>query len=91
MKPIKLNIVSPRGIEATIESDGSDDDAGDYSAIITVRGHMESKKIYGVDPVQSFALGMKLIEELTEDRRIGKDGDLPMNGAFWSIEVEASE
>ena len=90
MKSIKLNVVSPEGIEATIQTDGIQDGADDYYAIVTIKGFIEQKKIYGIDPIQSFSLGMKLIEELTTDKRIGEDGDEPMNGASWSIEVATS-
>lgn len=88
MKPIKLNVVSPEGVEATIQTNGSQDGADDYYAVVTIKGFIERKKIYGIDPIQSFALGMQLIEELTTDRRIGEDGDEPMNGAAWTIEAE---
>lgn len=87
MKPIKLNVVSPEGVEATIQTDGSQDDV-DYYAIVTIEGFIERKKIYGIDPIQSFAEGMKLIERLTTDRRIGEDGDEPMNGTSWSFVVK---
>jgi len=90
MKPIILNVVSSDGVEATIQTDGSQDGADDYYAIVTIKDFIEQKKIYGVDPIQSFALGMKLIEELTIERRIGEDGDEPMNGASWNIEVATS-
>ena len=87
MKSIKLKVVSPEGIEATIQTDGSQDGADDYYAIVSIAGLTETKKVYGIDPIQSFALGMMLVEKLTTDKRIGEDGDEPMNGASWRIEV----
>lgn len=86
MKPIKLQIVSDQGVEATIVSDGSQGGANDYYAVVSVTGFIENKKIYGIDPIQSFSLGMKLIETLTEKKRIGEE-DVPMNGTSWKIEV----
>lgn len=87
MKSIQLNVVSPEGIEATIQTDASQDGADDYYTIVTVKGFIQGKKIYGIDPIQSFALGMKLIEKLTTNKRIGEDGDQPMIGASWRVEV----
>ena len=49
---------------------------------------MKDKKIYGIDPIQSFQLGLKLIEQLTEDKRIGDDDDASVTpGASWRIEI----
>ena len=87
MKPIKLRIVSDHGVEATISSDGSQGGVEDYYAVITVDGFIKDKKVYGIDPIQSFSLGLKSIEQLTEKKRIGKDDEKPMPGASWRIEV----
>ena len=87
MKSIKLNVVSSEGIEATIQTDVDQDGADDYYAIVSIKGFIEQKKIYGIDPIQSFTLGMTLIEKLTTDKRLGEDGGDPMTGASWRIEV----
>ena len=86
MKPVKLRIVSDDGVEATICCDRSQG-AHDCHAYVSIAGHLEDKEIYGVDPVQAFYLGMHLIERLTQDKRIGKDGDDPMPRTTWRIEV----
>ena len=87
MKQIKLHVVSDNGVEASIRSDGSQDGAEDYYAVVSVDGFIENKKVYGIDPIQSFQLGLKLIEQLTEDKRIG-DEDAPVTpGASWRIEI----
>ncbi len=87
MKPIKLQIVSGETVEATISSDGSQSGEDDYYAVVSIKGHIEEKKIYGIDPIQSFSLALRLIEQLTEKSRIGEDDEDPMPGATWRIEV----
>lgn len=52
------------------------------------KGLHQDKKVYGIDPIQSFTLGLKPIEQLTEAKRIGEDDEEPMNGASWRIEVD---
>ncbi|WP_428540976.1 hypothetical protein [Profundibacter sp.] len=75
MENIKLCIRSKQGIEATISSDGSQSGAEDYYSIVTIKGYITEKKIYGIDPVQAFSLGLRLIEQLTEKKRLeGQDG-----------------
>jgi len=88
MRPIELKIVSTNGIKATIKTDGSQGGSDDYYAIVNIEGFTGDKKIFGIDPIQSFVLGMKLIDQLTEDARIGEDGEEPMPGTTWHIEVE---
>lgn len=88
MQEIRLRVVSSDGIEATIHSDGCQGGEEDYYAVVSVRGFTQGKKIYGIDPIQSFTLGLKLIEQLTEATRFGEDGEEPMNGASWRIEVD---
>jgi hypothetical protein len=88
MQAIKLKVMSSDGVEATIQSDGSQSGKDDYYAVVTVKGFIQSKKVYGIDPIQSFTLGLKLIEQLTEAKRIGEDGEEPMNGVSWRIEVD---
>ncbi|WP_108815067.1 hypothetical protein [Loktanella sp. Alg231-35] len=87
MKPIKLQVVSDRGVEATISSDGSQAGVEDYYAVVSVEGFVEEKRVYGIDPIQSFSLGLGLIEQLTETMRIGADDEEPVPGASWRIEV----
>ena len=87
MLPIKLSIVSEKGIEATIFCDGRQGGAEDYFSVVSVSGFIENKKIYGVDPLQALSLGLVLIEKLTLDNRIGEDGTDKMAGASWKIEV----
>lgn len=88
MENIKLRIRSEQGIEATIECDGSQGGVEDYYAIVSVNGLMIDKKVYGVDPLQAFSLGMGLIAQLTESKRLEGEENPPMNGASWGIEVE---
>ena len=88
MKQVKLRVVSDDGVEATISTDGSQGGAEDYYAIVSVDGFIKEKKVYGIDPVQSFVLGLKLIEDLTTDKRIGDDDKASVTpGASWHIEV----
>ena len=88
MKQIKLRVVSDDGVEATISTDGSQGGVEDYYAVVSVEGFMNDKKVYGIDPVQSFVLGLKLIEDLTTDKRIGDDDEVAITpGASWRIEV----
>lgn len=86
MKPIKLKVVSDQGVEATIFSDGSQGGVDDFYSVVSISGHLEDKKIYGVDPIQSFFLGMQLIEQLTQEKRLGNDAD-PIEGILWRLEV----
>jgi len=86
MKPVKLRIVSGAGVEATIRCDGSRG-VHDYRANVSIAGQLEDKEVYGVDPVQAFQLGLFLIERLTQDKRIGQDGEDPMPGTNWRVEV----
>ncbi len=87
MKPIKLRVVSDKGTEATIYCDGSQGGAADFYSVVSVNDFLEDKKVYGIDPIQSFSIGMKLIEQLTEDRRIGNDETDLIPGTSWKIEV----
>jgi hypothetical protein len=87
MKPLNLRIVSDDGVEASIYTDGSQGGANDFYAVVSVTGFIENKKIYGIDPIQSFSLGLQLIEQLTEKKRIGEDDSGPVNGSSWNIEV----
>ena len=43
------------------------------SSLSLLKAFFEEKKIYGIDPVQPLSLGLKLIEQLTEAKRIGVD------------------
>tara|TARA_R110002073_G_scaffold262595_1_gene425663 strand:+ start:155 stop:421 length:267 start_codon:yes stop_codon:yes gene_type:complete len=86
MKPLKLKVVSDEGVEATIFSDGSQGGAGDFYSVVSIAGYLEEKKIYGVDPIQSFFLGMQLIEQLTQKKRLEDDVD-PIEGILWRLEV----
>ncbi|KZY36544.1 hypothetical protein A3731_43190 [Roseovarius sp. HI0049] len=88
MKQVKLRVVSDDGVEATISTDGSQGGVEDYYAVVSVDGFIKEKKVYGIDPVQSFVLGLKLIEDLTTDKRIGDDDEASVTpGALWRIEV----
>lgn len=87
MTPIKLQVVSDKGVEATISSDAGQGGEEDYDAVVSVEGFIEEKKVYGIDPIQSFSFGLKLIEQLTETKRIGADDEEPMPGASWRIET----
>ena len=49
---------------------------------------MLKKKIYGVDPVQAFSLGLKLVEQLTEEKRLAGEEGKPADGASWVIEMD---
>ncbi len=69
-----------------ISSDGSQGGDGDFYSVVSVNGFLEEKKVYGVDPIQSFSLGLKLIAQLTEDKRLGDDTD-PIEGISWRIAV----
>ena len=87
MKPINLRIVSDRAIEATISLDGSQSEAENYFALVSVEDSVQEIKISGVDPLQSFSLGIQLIEQHTEEKRIGNDDQVPVDGAAWRIEI----
>jgi len=86
MDNIALVFVSDQGVEASIHCDGSQGGQEDYFSEVTVKGFMENKKVYGVDPVQAFSLGMKLIEQLTEDKRLAGEKGGPIDGTSWRIE-----
>ncbi len=86
MKLISLKVTSVDGIEATIICDGSQGGQEDYYSVVSIKGYIENKKIYGVDPVQSFSLGWAMIETLTSDRRIVEEADTKIRGASWRIE-----
>lgn len=89
MKNLRLRVISPDGVEATIATHGGQDGAGDYFAVVSIDGVMADQKVYGIDPVQSFVLGLRLIEDLTADRRIGPaDGTGATPGASWRIEQD---
>ena len=88
MKQVKLRVVSDDDMEATISTDGSQSGVEDYYSVVSVKDFMKDKKVYGIDPVQSFVLGLKLIEDLTADKRIGDDDEAAITpGASWRIEV----
>jgi hypothetical protein len=86
VKAICLRVVSSQGIEASITCDGSHGGAGDYYSVVTVRDYISEKKIYGIDPIQSFTLGWALIEDLTTDRRIAGEAPERAVGESWRIE-----
>lgn len=86
MKPIHLDFKSPDGIEASLSIDG-EKGKHDYCARVTVKGLIQNKMVYGIDPTQALYLGMQLIESVTGDRRIGTDDEDPMPGELWTIEV----
>lgn len=89
MENIKLRIRSGQGIEATIECNGSQGGAEDYYSIVSVNGFIIDTKIYGTDPLQAFSLGIGLITQITEGKRLEGDESAPTNGASWVIEVES--
>ena len=86
MNPVSLKVVSAEGTEATLTCTGSHAGQEDYYSTICVKGFIENKKVYGIDPVQSFTLGWALIEELTREKRIGNDNSAVVVGASWRIE-----
>lgn len=89
MKKIKLGIYSGEGFEASVECDGSQGGYEDYFAVVSIKGVVSEKRIHGVDPIQAFALAMTLIADRTEDKRfLGEEGQ-PIDGASWSIQLEA--
>ncbi len=55
--------------------------------MVSIAGPIEARKTHGIDPVQAVCGGLHLIERLTEDKRIGKEGDAPMPGTTWRIEA----
>lgn len=88
MKHVKLRVVSDDGVEATISTDCSQGGVEDYYSVVSVEGFMKDKKVYGIDSMQSFVLGLKLIEDLTADKRIGDDEEAAITpGTSWRIEV----
>lgn len=84
---MKLQIVSGDTVEATVSFDGSQSGQDDYYAVVSIKGHIEEKKIFGIDPIQSFSLALRLIEQLTKKSRIGEDDEEPLPGATWRIKV----
>ncbi|MCT4556430.1 MAG: hypothetical protein N4A61_00065 [Pelagimonas sp.] len=88
MEPINLRIVSDSGVEATISSDGRHVGNDDCYATVSVKGVVKQRRVYGIDPLQSFVLGLQLIEDLTSDKRIGDENqDHSAPGSPWRIEV----
>lgn len=81
-----MTVVSNKGIEASIACDGSQGDDGDYYTVVSINGYLDEKKIYGIDPIQAFALGWAMIEKLTTDKRIQDDGRGHDAGESWRIE-----
>ena len=71
---IALKLVSAHGIEATIVCDGSHGGQDDYYSVVSVAGQIDDRKIFGIDPLQSFSLGLSLIEKLTTDKRVSMEG-----------------
>jgi hypothetical protein len=69
---IGLKVVSDDGVVATIKCDGSHGGHDDYFSIVSVSGFIEEKRIYGIDPLQSFSLGWALIEQLTSEKRVSE-------------------
>jgi hypothetical protein len=86
VKAICLRVVSDQGIEASITCDGSQGGAGDYFSVVSVKGYIADKRIYGIDPIQSFTLGWALIEKLTTDKRVADDAPLHPAEESWRIE-----
>ena len=67
-------------------SEGKQGGKEDYYAVVSIHSIVEDKKAYGIDPIQSFTLGLKLIEQLTREKRIGGD-EAVVPGASWKIEA----
>jgi hypothetical protein len=86
VKAICLRVVSDQGIEASITCDGSHGGAGDYYSVVSVKGFIIEKNIYGIDPIQSFTLGWALIERLTTDRRVEDEAPEHAVGKSWRIQ-----
>jgi hypothetical protein len=86
VKPIGLRVVSSDGIEASITCDGSHGGKGDYYSVVSIKGYISEKKIYGIDPIQAFTSGWALIEKLTTDKRVGDEGPENAAGESWRIE-----
>ena len=85
MHEIRLRVVSNGEVMASIICDGSHGEQGDYHSTVFIKGMLDNKKIYGIDAVQSFSLGWKLIETLTSDMRL-QDEDQDANGeTSWEI------
>ncbi|MGF1619908.1 MAG: hypothetical protein ACFCUR_04770 [Rhodomicrobiaceae bacterium] len=91
MQGIKLRIVSPEGVEAVIECRHLQDGADDYYSLVSVNALNSAKKVYGIDPVQSFALAMHFVEHLTQARRLEGGETGPVAGAKWRIEIDTNE
>ncbi len=84
---MKLQIYQDQILRATISWSQSFCDEPDSYAKVWIDGHFkEDKQVWGVDPVQAFSLGMKLIEQLTENYRL-TDG---VQHTDWLIEVESN-
>lgn len=86
MDAVRLRVVFDGEVMASITCDGSEGEHADYYSVVFVKGFIDNKKIYGVDPVQSFALGWTLIDDLTTDMRVGDEDSDTSDGASWLIE-----
>jgi hypothetical protein len=86
MDAVRLRVVFDGEVMASIICDGSQGGHEDYYSVVFVKGFIENNKIYGVDPVQSFALGWTLINDLTTDLRVGDEDLDTCEGASWRIE-----
>ncbi|MEO5614266.1 MAG: hypothetical protein ABIR04_05020 [Cypionkella sp.] len=86
MDAVRLQVVCNDEVLASITCDGSDGGHADYYSIVYVKGFIEHKKIYGIDPVQSFVLGWRLIEDLTYDKRLSAESTDEVNRTSWRIE-----
>jgi hypothetical protein len=91
MQGIKLRVVSPEGVEAVFECQHLQDGAEDYYTLVSVNALNSPKKVYGIDPLQSLALAMHFIEQLTQARRFKGEEGGPIAGADWRIEIVTSD
>jgi len=72
-------------LRASISWDPSFCDEQDSYTKVWIDGHIqEEKAIWGIDPVQAFALAIRLIEQLTEEHRL--EGE--RQHTDWRLEVE---
>ena len=86
MDAIRLRVVFKGEVMASITCDGSEGGDADYYSVVFVKGCIDNKRIYGIDPVQSFALGWTLICDLTTDMRVGDEQSYTPDSASWRIE-----
>lgn len=86
MDAVRLRVVFNCEVMASITCDGSHGGRADYYSVVFVKGFIENQKIYGIDPVQSFALGWKLVSDLTTDMRVGDEDSVKRDSASWRIE-----